>query len=88
MPHIDVSALGAGAALRVAIEDTASSTPFSDAETVAVFDFRGGIGIDVCKSVRSQDLPSVRSGATNNKLRANVTNVSTGSASFHAYISQ
>lgn len=62
---------------RIAIEDTANSTPFSDVTTVCEFDVKGAEAVegDTFK-VRSYDVPSIRIGGANNKLRANCTAIS------------
>jgi hypothetical protein len=72
-----VNNLAAGKKARIAIEDTASATAFSDAQTVAVFDLTGGItqNNSVAFSKRAYEIPSIRVGAANNKLRANVLSV-------------
>lgn len=69
-----VNNLATGKKARIAIEDTANATPFSDAQPVAVFDLVGGINTNnsVAFSKRAYEIPSARIGAANNKFRANV----------------
>jgi hypothetical protein len=88
---LDVTALTpAGATARIAIEDTANSSAFSDAQTVVIFDMAGKIGASEIFSVRSFQVPSTRFGAANTKLRANVLalNGFSPSLSLHGYLKQ
>jgi hypothetical protein len=82
-----IPALTAGATARIAIEDTASSTEFSDAQAVAVFDVTGPIGDpdEVELSITPDLTPSMRFGATHNQLRANVTQLTGSSPSLTAH---
>jgi D-aminopeptidase len=86
---LDIAGLTAGATARIAIEDTASSTAFSDAQAAAIFDVEGQIvaGDDVELSVTADLIPSLRYGAANNALRANVLRLtgSSPSLTLHAY---
>jgi hypothetical protein len=93
---LDIAGLTAGATARIAIEDTASSSAFSDAQAAHVFDVEGPIGTgepgdtpgpDVELSVAAELIPSLRYGAANCKLRANVLRLtgSSPSLSLHAY---
>lgn len=86
---LDIGGLTAGATARIAIEDTASSTAFSDAQAAAIFDVEGQIvaGDDVELSVTADLIPSLRYGAANNALRANVLRLtgSSPSLTLHAY---
>jgi hypothetical protein len=78
----------AGATARIAIEDTASATAFSDAQAAAVFDVGGNIETtaELSLSATPDLIPSLRRGATNNKLRANVLFLSAGaSLTLHAF---
>jgi hypothetical protein len=61
-----------GTGPKVTIEDTANSSAFSDAETVAVMDLSNAVGPDgITLSWKKHDIPNTRFGSTNNKLRAN-----------------
>jgi hypothetical protein len=84
-----IAALTAGATARIAIEDTANSSEFSDAQTAAVFDVTGPIGdpAEVELSITPDLTPSMRIGATHNQLRANVTQLTGSSPSLtvHAF---
>lgn len=87
---VRVRGLSGSQSARVAIEDTANSTPFSDVSTVCEFDVKGAESVegDTFK-VRSYDIPSIRIGAANTKLRANVTAISAGaSAEVEAWLEQ
>lgn len=85
--RVDVVSLTAGAKARIAIEDTANASAFSDALPVAVFDVVGQVNAPVELAIRTEDCPTLRYGATNNKLRANVLILSGSSPSLtvHAY---
>jgi hypothetical protein len=85
-----------GATARVSIEDTANSSAFSDAQAAAVFDVAGPIGTgdpgdttgpNLQISITPDLTPSLRFGATNNKLRANLLTITgtSPSVSVHAY---
>jgi hypothetical protein len=87
---VDICGLGIGQTATVAIQDTASSTPFSDANTVASFNVAGQITsqADVMQSRLSFESPAVRFGAANTALRANVTALSGGTITLHAFLEQ
>jgi hypothetical protein len=72
--HITITSLTAGKKAVIAVEDTASATPFDDAIEVAVFDIIGPIAAGAPWSVskRAYELQGIRVGATNNKLRLKV----------------
>jgi len=82
-----VTGLTAGATARIAIEDTANSTAFSDAQAAAVWDIEGQVSTnDMDLSVTADMIPSLRFGTANNKLRANVLFLSVGaSLTLHAF---
>jgi hypothetical protein len=82
--RVDVTGLTAGSA-RIEIQDTANSSEFSDAETVAVFDVLGPS--DQIDLSQTPDLmPSMRFGAAHNQLRANVTLLTASTVTVHAYV--
>jgi hypothetical protein len=87
---VDVFGLGVGQAATVEIQDTASSSAFSDANTVASFNVAGLIEAqsDVMQSRLSFESPAIRYGAANNALRANVSALSGGSITLHAFLEQ
>lgn len=67
--------------IRIAIEDTANASAFSEATTVAVQDIQGAQTVD--GNVFNfgdipRDMPSIRFGAANTKLRGNCTAISGG----------
>lgn len=67
--------------IRIDIEDTANSTPFSDATQVYTFEFVGAPTPDgETKSVRAYHLKSARVGGANNKLRANTQFITNGAS--------
>lgn len=72
---VRVPKLAAGKKVIIALEDTAHATPFSDAIQQAIWQAAGPIVPEAEKvfSIKSHDLPKVRFGATNTKLRFNVT---------------
>jgi hypothetical protein len=86
---LEIQNLSAGATARIAIEDTASATAFSDALTVAVWDVAGAItaAADISLSVTADLIPSLRRGTPNTKLRANVLLLtgSSPSLTIHAF---
>jgi hypothetical protein len=76
-----IRGLGANQSIRIAIEDTASATPFSDAAIVTEFDIKGALPPEGTYLNRSYyELPDVRVGSANTKLRGNCTAI-TGGAS-------
>jgi hypothetical protein len=85
-----VTGLTAGAAARIVVEDTANSSAFSDALAVHVFDIAGQVNVEQDLSVKMQDKPTLRFGASNTKLRANCTvlNGSSPSLSAHVWLEQ
>jgi hypothetical protein len=88
---LDVLAIAAGKHARVAIEDTASATAFSDATTVQVWDFYGATAppAQVSQSVRSYLVTATRFGVANAKLRANVQLLDSGAnLQLHAWLRQ
>lgn len=76
--------------VRIAIEDTANATPFSEALQVSVKDVKVTNGSDgeTVDFGRSYDLPSIRFGATNTKLRANCQAITGGTAFVEVWIEQ
>lgn len=70
--------LTAGVAL-VALEDTASATPFNDAIQVAVFHIKGASPNEgTLHNRQDYEIPATRFGAANTKLRLNVLSISGG----------
>jgi hypothetical protein len=72
---IRIAALAAGKTAIIAIEDTAHATPFSEAIAQAVIQVKGTITEGKSEKnfvIHDYELPGVRFGATNNKLRANL----------------
>jgi hypothetical protein len=85
-----ITGLGTGQKAMIAIEDTAGSTPFSDALAVAVFHVEGALDpAGTSFSKRLYEIPLTLHGATNNKLRVNVYRI-TGGATFsiHAWLDE
>jgi hypothetical protein len=84
---LSVSSLSAGATARIAIEDTASTTAFSDAQQAHVWDLEGPITkAEDDESATADMIPSLRIGETNNALRANVLFLTAGaSLTLHAF---
>lgn len=84
-----VAGLDAGKRAIIAIEDTANASAFSDARQVAVQQVIGAVTPDteVKFSWRAYQLPMLRYGSANTKLRANVLAVD-GSPNLkvHAYL--
>ena len=72
--HLTVSGLTAGKTALIALEDTASATPFSDKRQVAVAHFVGAIAgpAEIQLSWRRYQLAALRTGAANCALRANL----------------
>lgn len=70
--------LTAGVAI-VALQDTASSTPFSDAVDIAVFEIKGQTATEG-RTVNKQDyeIPDTRFGGPNTKLRFSVLSIEGG----------
>jgi hypothetical protein len=85
-----VNGLAAGQTAQVAIEDTASATPFNDAHQVAVFHVQGQVQsqAEAWFAKRQYEIPATRFGAANTKLRANVLALSGGNLSLRALIEQ
>jgi hypothetical protein len=94
---VEVLNLTAGAVARIAIEDTANSSEFSDALAACIFDVAGPLGTGEPGptpgptdqvSVTPDLTPSLRFGATHNQLRANLYLLSGSSPSvtLHAYV--
>ena len=76
---VRVRDLTVGGKLMLGIEDTASATPFTDAQAVVVDHFTGtGSELDTAKESRAYDIPFALYGAVNNKLRVNVYRLSAG----------
>ena len=82
--RVDVTGMTSGAA-RIAIEDTANSSEFSDAQTVAVWDVTGNEA-ELELSITPDMIPSMRMGAAHNQLRANVTQLTASTITVHAYL--
>jgi hypothetical protein len=80
---VDITGLTTGTA-RIEIQDTANSSEFSDAETVAAFDVTGPV-TQLDLSATPDLTPSMRLGAAHNQLRANVTLLTASSITVHAY---
>lgn len=77
--NVRVRGLTGNQTMRVDIEDTANSTAFSDATQVWTADFKGAPSPEgITHSIRAYKLPSIRFGGVNNKLRANVQEISNG----------
>ncbi len=72
-----VTALGAGKKATIALEDTANATAFSDALQQWVQQVKGPYSANTEKvfSIRAYELPNMRFGAANTKLRFNLTAV-------------
>lgn len=88
---VRVPKLGAGKKAIFAIEDTANATPFSDAIQQVVWQAIGPIVPEAEKvwSIKSHELPNIRFGASNTKLRLNVTTVDSSPAmEVHAWLEQ
>ena len=67
-----VRGLSNGKRALFAIEDTANASPFSDATQIAVANIMGGMPTEgIAKEWSLADLPMIRTGAANNKLRLN-----------------
>lgn len=84
-----VRGLAAGKRAVFAIEDTASATPFNDAIQVGVAQFQGSQPPEgVAKEWQAFDIPLVRFGAANNKLRLNclAIDATPGTVLAHAWI--
>jgi len=75
--RLRVSALASGKRMIIALQDTANATPFSDAINQDVRQFVGEIvpSAPVEVSIQSYQLPLLRYGAANTKLRFNVLSV-------------
>lgn len=102
---IQVDGLTAGATAHIAVEDTASATAFSDAQAQATFSVTGQVesvatitlsfrdyqvGTGQVEADLTMGTNPRRFGATNTKLRANVTEL-TGSSpglTLHVYLEQ
>jgi hypothetical protein len=72
---IRIAALGAGKTAIIAIEDTASATPFNDAIAQTVIQVKGTITEGRSEKnfvIHDYELPGVRFGVANAKLRANL----------------
>jgi hypothetical protein len=83
--------LTAGKKIMIALEDTASATPFTDAIQVAVFHFEGTLtaGANAAAAENSldqgrewYDIPVMLKGAANNKLRVNVLRIDAAATCF------
>jgi hypothetical protein len=74
---VRVSALSSGKKATLALEDTAHGTPFSEAIQQWVQQLKGPYtkATDKVFSIHSRELPNIRFGATNTKLRFNLTAV-------------
>jgi hypothetical protein len=84
--QLKVTGLSHGATARIAIEDTASAIAFSDAQAAVVFDVKDLEEGDDDRSVTPDCIPSLRIGAANNRLRANVLYLTPGaSVTLHAF---
>jgi len=93
---LDILGLTPGSTARIAIEDTAVSPAFNDAQQAVIFDIEGPVGAgqtghtpgpDLNLSVTPDLIPSLRYGAANCALRANVQRFTGASPSLtiHAY---
>lgn len=84
-------ALAAGKKAKFIIEDTANVTAFSDALPVAVFDLIGSIttASPLQFDVRKYQIPSIRVGVANAKLRVNLLSFDAGAnPSVNCYLEQ
>ncbi len=65
----------------IALQDTASGTPFNDAIDVAVFHVKGKVTAeaDIVLNKKSYEIPGTRYGVTNSKLRFNVRSLTSDS---------
>jgi hypothetical protein len=77
-----IRGLSGSQSIRIAIEDTANASAFSEATTVAEKDIKGapnpeGVEVDFGAP---RDFPDIRFGATNNKLRANCTAITSSTS--------
>lgn len=75
-----ITSFPAGQTATIVLEDTANVTPFSDAKTVAVAHITGPATAEAPIDFvwKKFDIPNARFGATNTKLRYNVTQISGG----------
>lgn len=72
--YLRIRGLTSGQSIRIALEDTANVTPFSDVTTCWIFDTVGGPSPEgITKSIEVINLPSMRFGVTNSALRFNAT---------------
>ncbi len=75
---VRIAALGAGKTAILAIEDTANASAFSDAVTQAVVQVKGLVTEGKTEKnfvFQDYELPGLRIGAANNKLRVNLTSI-------------
>jgi hypothetical protein len=78
-----------GQSARIAVEDTNNVSAFSDAASVFVADIKGTSSPDgITISRQLYELPDLRFGSTNTKLRVNVTALSGGSGTVYAFVEQ
>jgi hypothetical protein len=89
--RVDVTQMTPGKA-RIEVQDTASSTAFSDAQTVAVFDITGGEAqtqggqfYQDELSTTPDEMPDIRIGATNCALRVIVTELTASTITLNGY---
>jgi hypothetical protein len=77
--RVTINGLPEGLRMMLSLEDTSSSTPFSDARTVAHWDTYGGMPADgLTLAIRSDRMPSAKFGAANTALRVNCTALDEG----------
>lgn len=74
-----------GTSARIAIEDTANSSAFSDAQQAAIFDITGPITTEIEMHRSAYEMPSLRFGAANCKLRVNVLALNGSSPNLNVY---
>jgi hypothetical protein len=74
--------LAPGLRMLIELQDTSSSTPFSDARAIACWHFNGGTGGTdaIVASIRSSDLTSAKFGAANTAFRLNVVSLDSGAS--------
>ncbi len=79
--------LASGQKCSIVLEDTAGTTAFTDALQPASFQFSGGMPVEGdYRERRSYDVPTLRTGATLNKLRFNCQSISGGTALVEGWI--
>lgn len=82
------TSFASGQTATVVVEDTANSTAFSDAKVVAVAHITGPASGEAPKDFvwKKSDVPNTRFGATNTKLRFNVTQISGGTLKLNGWL--